>query len=162
MLTITYSERAGEIVADGRPIRCWSKVRNEINRLRPKAGAADIFRITCSDGSAGVPSMPRPFPLGEWKITAIKPHPNPVDSYLYPFYIATDAHQRLEVWSLDAKGYYKARAGIYVDDYAYGLHFSSSDWTQGCIRIAQESDLRYLVDLIRPRLGREIIHFSAQ
>jgi hypothetical protein len=161
MLTITYSERAGEIVAAGRSIRCWSKVRNEINGLRPKAGAPDIFRITRSDGTAGVPSMPRPFPSGTWKITAIKPHPDKTDSYLYPFFIATDAHQRLETWRLDDAGYYKAPTGIPIDDYAYGLHFSSSDWTQGCIRIEIEDDLRYLVDLIRPRLGREFIHFIA-
>jgi hypothetical protein len=137
-------------------------VRNEINGLRPRPDEQDIFRITRSDGLSGAPSMPRPFPIGEWVITGIKSHPDPTDKYLYPFFIATDAHQRLEVWELDKRGFYKSPSGIYCEDYAYGLHFSSSEWTQGCIRIATEADLLYLVDIIRPHLSHESIQFIAE
>jgi hypothetical protein len=162
-MVITCDLSVGELVADGRRIECWSKVRNELNGLRPKPGRPDVFRATLSDGSDGPPAMPRPFPAGEWSIIGIKPHPDRLnDPYLWPFYIGTDAHQNLEIWSLRGDGFYDSQTGEYVDDYAYGLHFSSSDVTTGCIRIATEADLRYLVDLLRPRIGQEELRIAVE
>jgi len=142
-MKLTWNRNEPFLLADGRKIACWCKVRNEQNGLRPRKGEADLFRTT----PEGLPSMPRRFPVGEWKITGINPHPDPKEDhgYLYPFYIATDAHQALDVWELDARSFYKAPTGEHVDDGAYGLHFSSSDLTQGCLRIGTEEDLRWLV-----------------
>jgi hypothetical protein len=146
------------LVADGRNIPCWSKVRNELNGYRPdpdkmKRDDADLFCITEPNGrpGGGPPSMPRPFPVGEWKITGVNPHPNPLENhgYLYPFYICTNAHQLLDVWELDDGGFYFRKTGEKKNDSAYGLHFSTSDWTQGCIRIAAEADLRWLVEHVK-------------
>ncbi len=155
-MQITWSKRDGFLVADDRSIPCWSKVRNELNELRPRRGEADLFCITRADGSKGPPSMPRSFPIGNWTITGLIPHPDREhDGYLYPCYIATDAHQVLDVWELDARGFYRGKSGVQEEDYFYGLHFSTSDWTQGCIRIKDESDLRWLIANVKK--GDELI-----
>jgi hypothetical protein len=116
-----------------------------------KDGNRDIFRITPLSGKASdaVPSMPRIFPVGTWKVTGLVNHLDRVrDPYLFPYFISTDAHQPLERWDLDAQGFYLRRTGEFLEDTAYGLHFSTSLYTQGCIRIAEENDLRDLVRMI--------------
>ena len=94
-------------------------------------------------------SMPRRFPVGKWHNhgSAIRTPIRMEDNgYLYPFFIATDAWQWLDEWELDDKGFYpSAPTGKKVKDTADGLHFSSCDWTQGCLRIATEAELRWLV-----------------
>lgn len=131
-------------------MRAWSKVRNEVNGFRPSfektsKGDQDVFFMYREDGSKGPPSMPRPFPVGKWKITDIREKPDPVaDKYFYPVYIATDAHQSLDIWELDGRGFYLRNTNVKEEDYAYGLHFSVSEWTQGCMRIGTESDARWL------------------
>jgi hypothetical protein len=95
----------------------------------------------------GPPSMPRIFPIGEWKITVKNPHREllpdgtPKTPYLYPAWIGTDARQELDVWELDDGGFYLRPTGEKVMDSGYGAHFSSCDWTQGCIRIATLKEL---------------------
>ena len=150
-MKLSWDKADDFLLAGDRKIRCWSKVRNELNGLRPRKGASDVFYTTTIGGNKGVPSMPRTFPVGNWKIVGIIPHPDRErDGYLWPFYIATDAWQKLDVWELDEKGFYKGKTDqAPVSDFAYGLHFSSSDWTQGCIRIALESDLRWLVTNVK-------------
>jgi len=149
MMEILFEKGNRFITANGRKIVAWSKVRNELNGLRPRANEPDLFRTTPDS----IPSMPRSFPVGDWKITKIIPHPNKIgDGYLYPFFIATDAFQMLDEWSLDNRGFYSRSTGKKIKDIAYGIHFSISDWTQGCIRVRDESDLRWLIDLIRPEL----------
>ena len=160
-MILTWDRDAEMLVAGSRRIRAWSQVRNELNGLRPnlekiKRGKSDVFYTTTASGERGVPSMPRAFPVGKWKILGIIPHPDRAnDGYLWPFYIATDAWQMLDEWELDSNGVYERKTGKRVPDYAYGLHFSSSDWTQGCIRIGSESDLRWLVEQVKP--GDEFI-----
>lgn len=155
-MKLSWDKADDFLLAGDRKIRCWSKVRNELNGLRPRKGASDVFYTTTIGGNKGVPSMPRTFPVGNWKIVGIIPHPDRErDGYLWPFYIATDAWQMLDEWELDSNGVYERKTGKRVPDYAYGLHFSSSDWTQGCIRIGSESDLRWLVEQVKP--GDEFI-----
>lgn len=155
-MKLSWDKADDFLLAGDRKIRCWSKVRNELNGLRPRAGKPDVFYTTTIGGNKGVPSMPRAFPVGKWKILGIIPHPDRAnDGYLWPFYIATDAWQMLDEWELDSNGVYERKTGKRVPDYAYGLHFSSSDWTQGCIRIGSESDLRWLVEQVKP--GDEFI-----
>jgi hypothetical protein len=148
-MEITWKKSDGFLVAGDRHIDCWSKVRNEINGLRPKPGKPDIYKSIPSN----LPSMPRDFPVGRWKINKIIPH-DASDFYLYPFFIATNAHQMLDRWDVDANGFYTKPSGDKIDDWAYGLHFSSSDWTQGCIRIKDIGDLYFLVALVKDELGK--------
>ena len=149
----------GILTVEGREIQVWSEVRNEINGRRPRAGSPDLCFSILHDGRFGPPTMPRPFPVGSWRVTGIIPHLSlnaqgqPAEPYLFPFFIATDAWQDLDEWSLDAQGYYAEKTGRKVRDYAFGLHFSSSRTTTGCARIALEKDLRWLVDWIHPRLA---------
>ena len=150
-MDLLFIRSTGMLQAGDSQIRAWSKVRNELNGYRPNkeknaAGNSDVFYITRSDGSRGSPSMPRPFPAGKWKITGINEHPDKInDGYLYPFYIATDAFQPLDVWELDNRGFYLQNTNKKENDYAYGIHFSTSDWTQGCLRVETENDIRWLV-----------------
>lgn len=123
-------------------INCWSKVRNEINGLRPRkpllAGTTDVYRAT-----DGIPAMPRPFPIGSWHIVGFNEHPDPNEDhgYLYPVFIATDAVSQVPEWQLDDDGLYMKPTGRLVADSDLGLHFSTSDWTQGCLRIEKQDDI---------------------
>ena len=131
-----------------RKISAWSDVRNELNGRR-KVGETAVYSEN-ADGSQGSPYMPRTFPLGNWLVTGVVPHPDKVkDHYLYPFFISTNAHQAVEVWEVDAAGRYVKATGRMVEDYGYGNHFSDSLTTLGCIRDETEADLRWVVDFIR-------------
>lgn len=48
------------------------------------------------------------------------------------------------IWELDENGFYLRPTGRIVQDYFNGMHFSTSDWTQGCLRIAKEEDARWI------------------
>jgi len=155
MMDLSWNRKQSFLLAGTKQIPCWCKVRNELNGLRPKVDgdAADLF---CSSPlglaqGAGPPSMPRIFPVGKWKVTCINSHPDPSwdNGYLYPFWIGTNAKQELDVWALNDGGRYDKPTGEKVLDTIYGLHFSTCDWTQGCIRIATETDLRWLVANIK-------------
>jgi hypothetical protein len=129
-----------------RSIECWSKVRNELNGLRPRRGQHDICISINADGSPGVPIMPRPFALGEGTITGFKEHPDPTENsgYLYPVFVRTDRVASVPEWELDENGFYLRPTGRVVNDYFNGMHFSSNDYTQGCLRIAIEDDVRWI------------------
>lgn len=143
---ISFTTPEGEL----RIIRAWSKVRNELNGLRPRKGIADVCRSVNRDGSPGVPIMPRPFPIGAWRIAGFKEHPDKAnDGYLYPVYIHTDAYNEVDEWELDDNGFYVKPTGRKVFDYYQGLHFSTSDWTQGCIRVIDEASIRSLWSIMR-------------
>lgn len=154
-------KRTERIIRCGdRTIKAWSAVRNELNHQRPRAGSPDLCLSIGKDGRLGPPTMPRPFPLGAWHVTGIIPHLDvdavtgePMDPYLWPYFIATDAWQELDEWDVDAQGYYIQPSGRKIIDSAYGAHYSSSRTTTGCTRIELEEDLRWLVDQIHPRLA---------
>jgi hypothetical protein len=139
------------LLADGVKIGCWCKVRNELNGCRPRkeGDGADLFCATPLGGSEahGPPSMPRIFPKGNCTITCVNPHPDRLhDGYLYPFWIGTDAKQELDVWELDDGGHYLRPSGKKIMDTGYGLHYSTCDWTQGCVRIGGLEELLWLVN----------------
>ena len=98
--------------------------------------------------------MPRIFPCGVWQIYKPLPHPES-DPYLYPFFIPTNAWQFVSVWILDSKGaYVKPDGEQSVRDTGYGLHFSSSDTTLGCLRIGNKEDLLYLVGRLNEDISK--------
>jgi hypothetical protein len=62
--------------------------------------------------------------------------------------IMTDANQPLEVWRIDDDGKYELTTGALVVDWGYGLHYSTSRTTLGCIKITNKKDLLKLVEMI--------------
>lgn len=133
--------RKNTLYAYGRTIKISCVVRNEINGWRPKQGSPDLFRTIPHN----IPSMPRQFPKGKW--TVGRPEAR-TDPYLAPYYIPTTAWQHLDIWELE-DGYYKCPTGATTIDRGYGLHYSTSNTTQGCIKIMNLSDLLFLVNQIR-------------
>lgn len=138
---LSYADKSGV----EQRINCWSKVRNELNGLRPQkplwAGTTDVYYAT-----GDIAAMPRTFPVGTWKILGVKEHPDPTENhgYLYPAFIRTDAVSKVPEWLLDEQKRYLKPSGQLIDDRDLGLHFSTSDWTQGCIRIATKDELMRL------------------
>jgi hypothetical protein len=146
MSVLTWHKPDGYLVmADGSRIQCWSKVRNELNGLRPRKklypGNTDVYLAT-----GDIAAMPRVFPIGEWTILGVKEHPDPTEQhgYLYPAFVRTDAVSKVPEWLLDDKGCYLKPSGRMIDDRDLGLHFSTCDWTDGCIRIATYDELMRL------------------
>jgi len=121
-------------------------VRNELNGWRPlpyKDPADEIVRaITEENILTDIPVMPRPFPVGKWEITSVEDRH---DKYRKPFLILTDAFQELDEWELTPEGGYDKPSGLKVKDYQYGIHFSESSTTQGCIKVHEIGDLVRLV-----------------
>jgi hypothetical protein len=113
------------------------------------------FVRTNRDGSIlrgydGSPVKPAPFPAGNWKITDPLPRTQPD---LAPFFIPTDAHRMIEVWTLTADGKYDQPSGKMVYSDAYGIHFSVLDFTWGCIRVVHQEDLLWLVEQVKAELA---------
>jgi len=69
------------------------------------------------------------------------------DPYTAPFFIPTDAGQDVDIWNVK-NGAYDSNTYHTVWDTGYGLHFSTSPTTLGCIRLTLESDLLALVAVI--------------
>ena len=135
-----------------RDIQADCVVRNELNGWRPLHDSDQVILAMNDDPYSKPPVMPRQMPVGVWNIG--KPRPR-TDPYKAPFYIPTDAEQLLEIWSLDYSDGYEKPTGRKVLDMFYGLHFSTSSTTVGCIRIAKESDVEWLVYQINGEFVRE-------
>lgn len=142
LLECVWGEQVKDIPAD-------CVVRNELNGRRAKHDPSQIVRAMAHDPYHKPPVMPRPFPEGTWGI--YKPRARH-DPYLAPYFIPTDAEQILPVWELDENGGYDHATAHMVLDMGYGIHFSTSRTTVGCIRIYEESDLLWLVHVINERL----------
>lgn len=154
MTQIRFDKTAVKMTAFGRDIAVTNTVRNELNKLRT---ASEVVFTTNPDGSQGKPYYPRQFPAGQWLITGIVPHDKlkadgtPVEPYLFPFFIQTNAHQPVPVYKLETvDGHQKIGApdGT-AEDWLYGLHHSTSSTTLGCIKIVLKEDLLWLVSQIR-------------
>jgi hypothetical protein len=80
-----------------------------------------------------------------------KPDGTPAEPYLYPFFLQTNAHQTVPVYKLEIvndKQKIGAPDGT-REDWLYGLHYSTSSTTLGCIKIVKEEDLTWLVGQIK-------------
>jgi len=130
-------------------------VRNEVNGWRRLHKSDDVIYAMTHDPYSKYAVMPRAFPKGEWKVSEPLARNG---EYLAPFFIPTNAEQYLEVWDLDRGGGYAKATGKKVLDIGYGLHFSTSKTTVGCIRIHSESGLLWLVHQVNERLvtGNEV------
>lgn len=96
------------------------------------------------------PIQPREFPKGKWVVG--KPLPR-THKYLAPYFIPTNAWQTLPVWNVDTSGYLSPSETVTRDE-GYGLHYSTSSTTQGCIKIIVLKDLLYLVSCISASIDK--------
>jgi hypothetical protein len=141
MMKLTAHLTEGYLDIDGaKLIRCSSNVRNEINGLRKPHEI--VYSIP-----ARKPYQPRSFPVGTWKVYPSVEKDKIKDPYLYPIFIPTNAYRDLPVWSIK-DGKYESPTDETVRDYGYGLHYSTSLTTLGCIRIHTEADIRMLAKLV--------------
>lgn len=137
-LIATYKEYSHSIPAD-------CVVRNEENGRRKLHDPKEVIRAMTYDPYNKPPVMPRTFPPGKWHVYRPRPH---TDEYLAPYFIPTEAEQYLATWDLDENGGYSKPNGGKVLDIGYGLHFSTSLTTVGCIRIYRREDLIWLKNVI--------------
>jgi len=92
-----------------------------------------------------VPYMPLGFPAGVWKVGKPIAKTNP---YLAPYFIPTDAWQMVTEWTLEPDGSYGEPTAKKVRDEGYGIHFSTSSTTLGCLKVVNKSDLLILAKMI--------------
>lgn len=135
---ISWDRQKGFMEAFGRAIKCSCWVRNLENGQRRKTEI--VYSIPTAK-----PYSPQVFPTGLWEIGEIEPK---TDEYLAPYFINTDAFQMVRVWEV-ADGRYVKPTDIWVKDKEYGIHFSTSPTTLGCIKIMEEPDLVWLVEKIQ-------------
>jgi hypothetical protein len=155
MLRLTWkqkSERLGIFLPSGDycAIPCSCVVRDlEENKWRKKNQVVKTI-------PGGYPYNPKIFPVGIWIIG----RPRPIErteaefDYKEPYYIPTDARQKVDVWALDNAGNYDHKTKKQVTDKAYGLHFSKSGTTLGCIKIESRTDLLFLVNIIQAEISK--------
>jgi len=151
---IRFDKKTVKMTAFGRDIGVTNNVRNELNGLRT---SSEVVFSTDQNGENGKPYYPRQFPAGKWYITDIVAHDKnkadgtPVEPYLYPFFLQTNAHQTVPVYKLEIVND-KQRIGApdgTREDWLYGLHYSTSSTTLGCIKIVKQDDLLWLVGQIK-------------
>jgi len=148
MSVVTINKERTILTGYGKDIPILNIVRNEVNgwrKLTEKCVYTENF-----DGSKGVPYMPRLFPTGNWNIVGFNPETEP---YLYPFFIITNAWQEVDEWLIKPDGSYDKPSGVKVKDYGYGIHFSVSTTTLGCIRIVNQTDLLWFKNQIETSLN---------
>lgn len=140
-MTILWCRSDPCLTVGDRKFGCSCDVRTLANGRRRKD---EIVRTM----PGGKPFDPVRFPLGSW--TVLRPRPRK-DAYRAPFFIPTDAYAMVPVWTVEA-GLYQS-PGLGMDrDREYGMHYSTSKTTQGCIRIDTRSELLELVALITAAL----------
>ena len=150
METIKSVRNYSKLYFEGREIDTSCVVRNELNGWRPneKNPAQDeVVRTICLSDPLmdGIPYMPRQFPRGRWIIGKPKRRRG---AYKAPFFIPTNAYQMVNKWNLDEDGGYWEETSTMIRDEDYGLHYSSSGTTLGCIKIEHRDDLIWLVGRI--------------
>jgi hypothetical protein len=149
-VTLTWEREIGRLAAGGRAFRITCAVRSELNGLRLLHEPGQVLRHTPRGGGARKPVMPRPFPPGSWRVTAVYETDSP--DYK-PVIIETDARQFLPVWALDRRGGYDYATAELVEDWGYWLHCAwiggrRSNTTHGCGNIMEEGaalELRRLI-----------------
>jgi len=138
-MTIRWVKGSAYLTIDGTvKVDCWCDVRTIANGRRKRHEV--VYTIPGKQ-----PYDPVTFPKGKWKVGRPKKRETP---YLRPWFIPTDAWIELDIWDVDKSGYL-GPSGLKVIDRDYGLHFSTSPTTLGCIRIAKEQDLLTLVKMIQ-------------
>ena len=152
-MRLMWRRDKGELRLDAGVFTVRCEVRNELNGRRKRNSPDEVVNIVRADGTWGHAYMPRPFPLGVWKITGTEKTSVPVFA---PVKIKTDAHQKVELWNLDGRGGYDRPSGVFEEDYGYHLHWcAGSRTTLGCGRVGMDSakEVLALAALVDAALG---------
>jgi hypothetical protein len=114
-------------------------ITNKVRTL--KDGTRQSYEVIRSIPD-GCPYDPRCFPKGLWNITGLDwQKEKGFDPKTYgPVKIITDAWQTVNAWELDGSGDYLKETDRRVKDSGYLLHYSESETTLGCIRLAKPED----------------------
>ena len=155
-MKVIYERDRNRLTVDGVVFTVTNNVRNEIDPIyvRKLHNPSEVRYTVNRDRSKGKPYMPRKFPKGVWKITAVEwysePHgiPNFSKSEYGLVRIRTDATQKVNVWKLDGAGGYDKKTDELVDDYGYLFHYSNSSTTLGCGRIETQEAANKLAKII--------------
>jgi hypothetical protein len=147
-MNLIWHRDLGNLEWEPRLIQCSCVVRNELDGTR-RYDEPPVFTEN-ADGSKGVPYMPRKFPLGIWSIVAVLPKDDPYEA---PYFISTDATQKVDEWTVE-HGHYGVKVGRIVSDYGYGLHHSTSRTTLGCGRIIKTDELLMLIEALEKALAK--------
>ena len=143
-MIITVNKKRTSLTIDDKEIACSCVVRNELNGWRKSSQI--VYTMP-----SGIAYMPRTFPHGIWNVS------QPVrrtDEFKAPYYIPTDAWQFVDEWIVEDNAYVKP-SGRKIKDYAYGLHYSTSGTTLGCIKILEVDELVRLVEIICEALEKK-------
>lgn len=129
-------------------------VRNEINGWRKKDQVVyTIPKVEPGKVAIPEPYQPRQFPEGIFKILEVIEIKDKNSEY-YPYFIKTTATQKVSIWALDDNDCYSYKTDKDAIDTGYGIHYTKSSTTLGCIRPQTEKDIRYLVSKIKPLLDK--------
>jgi hypothetical protein len=153
-MKILWNRDTGRAVCEGEELRITCDVRNELNGRRRLHEAEEVIRAVVR-GEWGPPYMPRQFPKGTWKITALEKTDNPEFA---PVKIKTNARQIVEVWKLDKKGGYDRKSRNTIEDEGYHLHWSKPfKTTLGCGRVGYDTpqQVQLLAGLIQKAWDRD-------
>jgi hypothetical protein len=134
------------------------------NRVRSlKNGARKTYEVVRS-APDGLPYDPQPFPVGLWRITGLGWHEKEGFNYSTygPVKIRTDACRWVNVWELDGEGDYLWETEKRVKDTCYWLHWSTSETTLGCIRLASPGDAVAIGEFIARALYRERVELEVR
>ena len=152
--TMKYFDLSGEMNVEASCV-----VRTDKGQGRDHRALADPDEVVYAmDGDRYNPKpyMPRQFPRGVWNVK--RPYEvdreDPEYKYKGPWFIPTDASVMVQVWDVDEDGGYKAPTGTWVRDWGYGLHFSESRTTLGCINILRLQQLMQMKVLIDNAIDR--------
>jgi len=122
---------------NGVTFKAWCRVRTMANGKRKK----NQVEYSIPDHE---PYDPAEIPLGTWEVFCPEARQS---EYLAPYFIPTSAAQELKIWEIKNGEYVKPTDHLTVDS-GYGIHYSTSDTTLGCIRIEKKADLLWLVNQV--------------
>ena len=159
MITLRFT--GNKLLAFGVQIPATCIVRRVQDGTR---GVGEVLRelnghVSTEDGT---PYMPDRFPAGAWEITGVISKGR--DTYYWPVYLRTNAHQTLEYWDVNRKGEYTKPNGKTFEGYGYGLHYARykdkrtkklvhSNTTLGCINILDPERASWLGKMIEEEIG---------
>jgi hypothetical protein len=147
-LEILFRRKKEQLTYGSKTIWAWNKIRNLENGLRGMTEV--VFTEPANRAEDAKPFSPQLFPVGKWSVG--RPVAKKDAPYLEPFFIPTNAVRTVPTWTVNA-GHYIEQKGEQLDS-GYGLHYSTSTSTLGCIRISLRTDLIDLVNAIRAALDR--------
>jgi hypothetical protein len=140
---------------DGKILRRFSahcNVRNELNGKRDKHEIVKTFPFESPDR---LPYMPRQFPSGIHRITAVE-YTN--EKYFNPVKIRTDAVRDVFEWEIKNGLYTKPTTRI-IRDKGYLIHYYAGFYSHGCIFPDEMEDVLALARIIDQALKNKEIVF---